>query len=269
MARNAKKAESIIADLKAQHPSLPVSFIRCDMASLESVQGAARAFLAAGHDRLDVLVCNAGIMCVDPATTQDGYQVDFQVNHLGHALLIKLLLPLMKQTATSPPRGGADVRIVSLTSQAYRQAPRKGIDFATLRTDQAALGTAVIPGHRWSRYGQSKLANMLYADALAREYPEILSVSVHPGYIFTDLLTGLPFLTKLPVYFIAKGQTLSVEQGAHSQLWAATAPRDKLKTGMYYEPVGVAAERTTKQSNDQKLSGELWNWTQKALKGFS
>lgn len=65
------------------------------------------------------------------------------------------------------------------------------------------------------------------------------------------------------------GLLTSMEQGAHCQLWAATGSRDKLKTGMYYEPVGVEAKRTTKQSNDQKISGELWNWLQKALKEFS
>lgn len=266
MARNATRAASIIENLKSQHKDLSISFIRCDMASLASVQDAAREFLAAGHGRLDVLVCNSGIMCVDAAVTEDGYQVEWQTNHLGHALLIKLLVPTLRHTASEQ---NADVRIVNLSSQAYRQAPRIGIDFATLNTPQEKLGKGTVQGHRWARYGQSKLANMLYADALAREYPDILTISVHPGYIFTGLFDGVPFLTVLPLYFIAWGQTLSVEEGAHSQLWAATAPRDKLVSGTYYEPVGVAAKRTTSQANDQKLAAELWDWTQEALKGFT
>ncbi|KND91982.1 putative oxidoreductase [Tolypocladium ophioglossoides CBS 100239] len=268
IARNATKATSIIQRLREKHADLSISFIRCDMASLSSVQAAARDFLASddhGQRRLDVLVCNSGIMCVDAAVTEDGYQIEWQTNHLGHALLIKLLLPLLRETAA----GGNDVRIVNLTSQAYKQAPHGGIDFATLNTPQDTLGNFLVPGHRWSRYGQSKLANMLYADVLAREYPDILTVSVHPGYIFTDIFNGVPFFTKLPVFFIAQGQTLKVEEGAHSQLWAATAPRDKIKSGTYYEPVGVAAKRTTGNANDEKLAGELWEWTQKALKDFS
>lgn len=271
MARNATKAASVIERLRDRHPGLSIGFIRCDMASLASVRAAAGEFLASGdragvRRRLDVLVCNAGVMCVDPAVTEDGYQVEWQTNHLGHALLIKLLLPLLRETAAG---GSNDARIVSLTSQAYRQAPRGGIDFATLDTPQAALGSFLVPGHRWARYGQSKLANMLYADALARAYPDVLAVSVHPGYIFTDLFNGVPWLTKLPVFFIARGQTLEVDEGAHSQLWAATAPRDRVKSGTYYEPVGVAAKRTTRDANDEKLAGELWEWTQKALEGFS
>lgn len=265
MGRNATKAASVIEDLKAKHSGLSVSFVRCDMASLASVKAAAQEFLAADHGRLDVLVCNAGVMCLDASVTVDGYQLEFQTNHIGHALLIKLLLPLLRQTAALD---AADVRIVNLSSQAYRQAPREGIAFATLNTPQESLGNALLPGHRWSRYGESKLANMLYADALAREYPDILTVSVHPGYIFTDLFNGVPFLTKLPVYFIARGQTLSPEEGAHSQLWAATTARKGIVSGTYYEPVGVAAKRTTSQANDSKLADELWTWTQEALKDF-
>lgn len=265
MARNPTKAASAIERLKTQHPDLSISFVKCEMTSLASVQSAAREFIAAGHGRLDVLVCNAGTMCVEPEVTEDGYQIEWQTNHLAHALLIKLLIPTLRETAAKPD---GDARIINLSSQGYQSAPG-GIEFATLNTKQEKLGNWLVPGHRWSRYGQSKLANMLYADALAREFPDIMAVSVHPGYIFTDLFNGVPFLTKLPVYLISRGQTLDVNEGAHAQLWAATVAREKLVSGTYYEPVGLAPKRTTKPSNDPKLAGELWDWTQTALKEFS
>jgi len=95
------------------------TFIDCDLTSLKSIQVAAKRFLSAS-DRLDILVCNAGIMAVDPGTTKEGIEIQFGTNHLGHASLIKLLLPLMLQTAQSPD---SDVRIINLSSIAYQQAP--------------------------------------------------------------------------------------------------------------------------------------------------
>ena len=266
MARNATKAASIIESLKKKHAGLSISFIKCDMSTLSSVQTAAKEFVAA-HTRLDVLVANAGNMLMEPTLTEDGFPVEFQTNHVGHALLIKILIPLLNKTAEA----GGDVRIVNLSSRAYQQTPVGGIDFETLRTDQTKLGSfmnSINPGYAWARYGQSKLANMLYADALARKYPNITAVSVHPGFIFTQLFDGVSFLHKLPVYFLAMGNTLNEEEGAHSQLWAATTPKDKIKTRTYYEPVGKDVKRTTSYSKDQELSEKLWTWTQEALKDW-
>ncbi|KJZ76519.1 hypothetical protein HIM_04248 [Hirsutella minnesotensis 3608] len=265
MGRNGDRAESIMAQLRGEHESLSISFIRCDLASLASVQRASREFLDANHGRLDVLLCNAGVMCSAAAVTVDGYQHEWQTNHLGHALLIKSLLPLLRSTASR----GQDVRIINLTSQAYLTAPSVGIEFDTLKSDQKTLGNALVPGHRWARYGQAKLANMLYADALARRCPEVLTVSVHPGYIFTDLIGRVPLLVRLPVYLLALGRTLTPQQGAYTQLWAATSAREQMATGEYYEPVGVAGKRWTRAANDRALADRLWLWTEEALDGFS
>ena len=206
---------------------------------------------------------NAGIMATEAAKTKDNYEIQFQTNHLSHALFIKLLLPIMTQTAAQP---NSDVRIINMSSIAYQQAPKMGIDFATLKTDQSSLGN-IIPGPKWSRYGQSKLANMLYPAQLAERYPEILSVAVHPGIILTDLFTNVSFATKLPVLISSIGKRTPVEQGPYNQLWAATAPRGKIRNGEYYEPIGVIGPRTTKQAMDEELGRKLWDWTQDALSG--
>ena len=190
--RNTRKANDLIAKVRQSLPTTRLTFIECDLTSFASVKTAAERFLSSSA-RLDVLMCNAGIMAIDPSTTKDGYEIQFQVNHLSHALLIELLLPTLRKTASS-----SDVRIINLSSVGYRLAPRQGIDFATLRTSQAKLGT-MIPGPKWCRYGQSKLANLLYPAQLAAHHPELLSVSVHPAIILTDLFTNVSFATKLPV----------------------------------------------------------------------
>ena len=162
------KADELITRLATTHPDVPVTFIQCDLADLKSVQAAAQRFLGQA-DRLDVLYANAGVMALPPSQTKDGYETQFGTNHMGHALLIKLLLPLMLRTAEEPQ---SDVRIINVSSIAYKQAPKEGIAFDTLKTPQADLGS-LIPGGKWARYGQSKLANMLYTRELAQRHPKI------------------------------------------------------------------------------------------------
>ncbi|TKA67017.1 hypothetical protein B0A55_13163 [Friedmanniomyces simplex] len=191
-------------------------------------------------------------MAVDPAVSADEYETQFATNHVGHALLVKLLLSIMESTA----RRSGDVRIINLTSIAYEQAPKMGIDFATLRSSQEKLG-GMIPGGKSSRYGQSKLAQMLYTQEVAKHHPEVTSVSVHPRFIMTGLLGNVDLMTKLPVLLISIGKRTPVKQGHFNQCWAATCKKSDLRSGEYYEPLGVIGERRTKQAKDQKLAEEL------------
>ena len=258
--RNSSKAKDLIDKIHKSNPDVKLTYIPCDLTDFASVKKAANDFLSSSQ-RLDVLMLNAGIMATDPAKTKDNYEIQFQTNHLSHALLIKTLLPIMTQTASQP---NSDVRIINMSSIAYQQAPKMGIDFATLKTDQSSLGS-LIPGPKWSRYGQSKLANLLYPAQLAERHPEILSLAVHPGIILTDLFTNVSFATKLPVLISSIGKRTPVEQGPYNQLWAATAPREKILNGEYYEPIGVVGVRTTRQARDKELGRKLWDWTQDAL----
>lgn len=203
-------------------------------------------------------------MAVEAGTTQDGYEKQFQVNHISHALLIKLLLPVMIKASEELE---ADVRIINMSSISYTQAPKSGINFTSLRTSQSSLGP-LIPSPKWTRYGQSKLANLLYPQELAKRYPQILSVSVHPGIIITDLFANVSFGARLPALISSIGKRTPLEQGPNNQLWAATSPRKGIKNGEYYEPVGVVGRRTTANARDAKLAEKLWNWTQKALEKY-
>lgn len=253
--RNAASADTLIAKASKAAPSVKLTFLKCDISSLAAVRQAANAFLSQA-ERLDILYLNAGIMAVDAAKSTDGYEIQLATNHLGHALLTHLLTPLLLQTAQRPD---ADVRIVNMTSIAYTQAPKVGIEFATLQTPQTDLG-GLIPGGKWSRYGQSKLAQLLYSQELAKHHPDLTSVSVHPGMIpGTGLFDGLSFFTRLPTMFF---KYTPVEQGHHNQCWAATCPKSKLQNGQYYEPIGVLGKLKTQQAKDGKLAGRLWDWTQ-------
>lgn len=214
-------------------------------------------------DRLDILMCNAGIMCAPLGLTTDGYEVHFGTNHLGHALLIKKLLPLLAKTSQLQPN--PDVRIVLLTSLGFTVHPKGGIVFDGLKTVQ---------NFSWffgsfTRYGQSKLANLLYARELARRFPQITTLAVHPGVASTGLVRDDISLTdKLLVYGLAWWQMVTPEQGAYSQLWAAAGDVSKAVNGQIYEPVGVLSTRLDETAKDDKLAERLWDWTEKELENY-
>lgn len=254
--RNEKSAQLITEELQTVAPTAKVTFVKCDLASFASVDEAADQIKTATQ-RLDILICNAGIMAVPPALTKDGYEIQFGVNHLGHALLIKHLLPTLVRTSETY----GDARIVSLTSLGFHITPPNGIVFSKLRTTQDG-GI----GFGWKRYGQSKLANVLYGAELAKRYPSLTIAVVHPGVIATDLVNKLSFLNKAIVYATNVGKLVKPEEGVWNSLWAATTDKKNFKSGTFYEPVGELGKQS-KFSIDTKLQEELWEYTQKQLEG--
>ncbi|KAJ5963727.1 uncharacterized protein N7479_003603 [Penicillium vulpinum] len=253
--RNATSAEKVIKQIHKSNPDLLVTFIRCDLASLASVKEAAEHFTRQ-HITLDILMCNAGVMALPPGLTVDGYELQFGTNHLGHALLIKKLLPLL-EVSSSP-------RIVLLTSQGWGLHPRGGIIFEKLKTTQDMAF-----GGPWQRYGQSKLANLMYARELAKRFPTITSVSVHPGVVSTGLADGLKLKDKMIVHATTWWYILQAHEGAFNQTWAATVDKAKLRNGGYYEPVGKLEDRKLDaRATDEALGERLWNWTEEALRGY-
>lgn len=202
-------------------------------------------------------------MAQPPGTSRDGYEIQFAVNHLAHALIIKKLLPVLIRTAD---KGHPDVRIVSLTSVGWKGHPRGGIRFETLRTEQdmGLIGP-------WKRYGQSKLANNAYAAELARRYPAVTAVSVHPGVVETGLVGSQPFWHKVAIYVGTGWGLVNVQEGTLNKLWAAAgaAGERKVRSGGYYLPVGVSRKSTLDgDARDLGLTKRLWEFTEEALEGF-
>ena len=194
-------------------------------------------------------------MAVPPALTKDGYEIQFGTNHLGHALLIKHLIPVMLSTA----KDYGDARIVCLGSTAFSLAPKDGITFKDLHT---TMDTGMAAS--WMRYGQSKLANILYGSQLAQHYPELSVVVIHPGVINTSLVSSLGLVNKMIVRLTNIGQMSTPEEGVQNTLWAATTEKKSLQSGAYYEPVAKLGKHS-KLSKDEGLAVRLWDWTQKEL----
>jgi NAD(P)-dependent dehydrogenase (short-subunit alcohol dehydrogenase family) len=255
--RNIAKADKAIEEIRAEVPNAPITALKLDLASFESIRNAAETFRK-GSDRLDILMLNAGIMATDPGLTKEGYEIQFGTNHMGHALLTKLLLPTLLKTADMP--NVEKPRIVVLSSMANGAAPPEGIRYDSLK-QEAPFSTT------WTRYGQSKFANILYARALAKHYGDkLLAVSVHPGVVDTDL--ALPMqansLFFKIVWPVARYFNTPVQDGVKNQLWASVAK--DVKNGEYYIPVGQLA--TNDQMRNEELIDKFWTWTKDELKGI-
>ncbi|KIM93391.1 hypothetical protein OIDMADRAFT_46311 [Oidiodendron maius Zn] len=193
--RSKEKVNAAIAAIVAAVPKARLVLIQIDLESLSSVQAAAREFLASSS-RLDILMNNTGIMAVPPQLSVDGYEIQFATNHLGHALLTRLLLPTMLKSACQPD---SDVRVIT------------------------HLRSPVIPRTALARYSRSKLANILYSKELAHRYPEIKAVAIHPGTARTGLNSTMGdtfLLAKIVVPIFNLINAVPIKQATLNQLWA-------------------------------------------------
>jgi NAD(P)-dependent dehydrogenase (short-subunit alcohol dehydrogenase family) len=211
-----------------------------DLADLASV----RAF-AEGIDAVDVLINNAGVMAVPQARTADGFEMQFGTNHLGHFALTGLLLPQITD------------RVVTLSSGAHRMG----------RIDVDDLNWTRRRYQAWGAYGQSKLANLMFALELQRRLSAhgstVRSVAAHPGYAATELQshTGTSFDRLMAIGNRVVAQ--SADMGAMPSLYAATVP--DLPGGSYVGPGGLLELRghprvvgSTKAARDERVAARLW-----------
>ncbi|MFI9813741.1 oxidoreductase [Saccharothrix variisporea] len=231
--------------------------VELDLADLGSVHDAAKA-VRERTDRLDVLVNNAGVMAVPLGRTADGFERQFGTNHLGHAALTWLLMPLLRATP------GA--RVVTVSSMAHAMG---SIDLADPNYEVRRYTS-------WGAYGQSKLANLLFARELERRLrsagTDVTSVAAHPGYTATELSSNMARSRRNPIFTVgAKISDLfaqSVEMGTLPQLYAATAP--DVVGGAYYGPDGFRGTRgyptragSTAAAKDELAASRLWDLTAK------
>ncbi|KAJ5298260.1 uncharacterized protein N7443_006380 [Penicillium atrosanguineum] len=257
-ARTESKARDAIASIQSELSSpADIRYLPLDLASFKSIRAAADAFQS-DSDRLDLLILNAGTMGNPPTKTEEGFEVQLGTNHVGHFLFTKLLLPTLQKTVAQIHASGAtpDVRVVTLSSAAHLMSPT---------TLEGMTSTpSLLAGSTWNRYGASKAANVFFAAELARRYPEILSVSVHPGAVNSDLYSH----AKASGSFMKHSLTVAasfffrnIHSGSLNTLWAAGTQRDNLVNGAYYTPVGLHANGSN-FIQDANVAYKLWEWTE-------
>ncbi|KAH9875024.1 hypothetical protein J1614_004512 [Plenodomus biglobosus] len=253
-ARSQSRAEAAIEEIEAAVPDAKIAFLALDLSSFDSIKKAAASVIQQ-YDRLDVLLNNAGLFGVPPGLTEDGYEMQFGSNHMGPALFTRLLLPLLEKTSQLP---NTDVRVVQLSSDGYQFAPKGGILFPRLKTEMADVSGR-------TRYAQSKLANLYFVKALAKRYPKMICVALHPGVVNTSILNTTVNNYPSLAWIFNIGIRLfftDVQTGALGQLWAATGRAEELETGAYYTPLKKRVHRN-KLVDDDILAEELWDWTEK------
>jgi len=218
-----------------------------DLTSLDSIRSAATD-LRAAHERIDLLINNAGVMYTPKQTTADGFELQFGTNHLGHFALTGLLLDRLL-----PVHGS---RIVTVSSSGHRIMA--AIHFDDLQWERSY--------NRAAAYGQSKLANLMFTYELQRRlapHGSTIAVAAHPGISNTELIRNLPAVFRAPVGRIS-GLTQKPEMGALPTLRAATDPA--VIGGQYYGPDGWIEIRgypklvaSSRKSHDQAVQQRLWS----------
>jgi len=248
--RNETKALQAIAQIKEELPLAKVSYLNLQLDDLTNIQDFVDTFLS-HHNRLDVLVNNAGVMYGPFQQTKDGFEYQLGINHLGHFALTGLLLPILKDTP------GA--RVVTVSSLAHRSGK---MDFENL---QFTRPNSYSPQ---AAYGRSKLANLLFGFELDRKFKEAnvdaKSIVVHPGVSKTNLFNELASgpirrrVFQLFEVFISKP-----DQGALPTIEAVI--NDSLQGGEYLGPDGFLElkgypkeAKTTKKARSIHDAKELW-----------
>ncbi len=216
--------------------------VECELSDFDSVVACTEQVAGMGIP-IDMLICNAGIMALPDLEQKYGLELQFVTNHLGHFILVNRLLDQVNKSNEG--------RVVMLSSAAHQQGPKDGIQFDNLSGEDGYSG--------WSAYGQSKLANILFANHLSKrlENTTTTSNSVHPGVINTNLGRNMkgPMLALLSVFVLPFIR--SIPQGAATQCYVATNPSLRGVSGYYFADCN--AKKTSAHGRDADMAEKLWN----------
>jgi NAD(P)-dependent dehydrogenase (short-subunit alcohol dehydrogenase family) len=255
--RDTATGSAAAGEIRDRHPEASLAVRELDLASLAAVRGFAERVRADVDGGIDLLVNNAGVMAIPRSETEDGFETQFGVNHLGHFALTGLLLDALRDAGTVV----RPARVVTVSSGAHRAGE---IDFDDL-DGEASYG-------RWSAYAASKLANLLFAFELQRRLAAadapVASLAAHPGWAATNLQRRGPEAdgsrVRLAIMRVANallGQDPAA--GAAPQLYAATAP--DAEGGAYYGPSGPLEMRgpptrveASEAARDEATARRLW-----------
>ena len=241
--RNQAKGEEAVERIRTKHPSASVELEILDLASLESVEKFAKQ-VESKISAVDLLVNNAGVMIPPESMTEDGFELQFGVNYLGHFALTGLLLSTLKKSDQA--------RVVTLSSIAHRTG---SIDFGSFRGGKRYRA--------WKSYEQSKLACLMFAieldERLRAGGVPVMSMAAHPGGTKTDLQRHNRFFD-----WATDKVAMRATQGALPTLYAATS--SEAEGGKYYGPNGFmemrgypAVAKVSRKAQDAVVRKRLWD----------
>lgn len=214
----------------------------CELSEPQSVQACVEAVKNFGQP-IDAIICNAGIMAMPELNQAYGYEMQFFTNHIGHFTLVTGLLDQLTN----------DGRVVMVSSYGHKVAPREGIQFDNL-TGENGYGA-------WPAYGQSKLANLLFAKELARRFESDdtnrVANAIHPGVIDTNLGRHMNALMRAGMALGGKLFFKTTEEGAATQTYVAVHPGAAELNGEYFADCNIA--NTSRPAKDVELAKRLWD----------
>lgn len=232
-------ARTVAKAKEAQGSSAKYTPLACELSDPSSVRECVQA-VGALDKKLDAIICNAGIMALPKLEQKHGYELQFFTNHIGHFMLVTGLLDKLTDTG----------RVVVVSSDAHRRAPETGIEFDNL-SGERGYGD-------WRAYGQSKLANILFARELTKKFAGTgkTANSLHPGVIATNLGRHMnPVLTA--AFSLAKPLVLkSIPEGAATQCYIATHPSLGNVSGEYFSDSNIA--KSSRHGRDDAMAKKLW-----------
>jgi NAD(P)-dependent dehydrogenase (short-subunit alcohol dehydrogenase family) len=232
--RDRDRGETAQREIKTRSGNDRVGLMICDLASQKSIGQFASEFKQR-HDRLDVLVNNAGVLMRELSLNEDGIESTFAINHLGYFLMTNLLLEVLKRCAPS--------RIVNVASAAHKYG-KIDIGGWVIGRDYSAF----------SAYANSKLANVLFTYELARrlEGANVTANCLHPGAVGTNLFRGLPKLLQGLIALV----TMGPERGARTSIYLAGSPEVEGVSGKYF--ARREEEKSSDASYDRNAARQLW-----------
>ncbi|KAF5194250.1 Short-chain dehydrogenase tic 32 protein [Thalictrum thalictroides] len=248
--RNTVAGVNVKEAIFKENPAAKVDVMELDLSSIASVKKFASEYKSAGL-ALNILINNAGVLDSPSKLSQDNIELMFATNHLGHFLLTNLLLDTMKETAE---QHNVEGRIINVSSLGHHYSYPEGIRFDKINERSGSCGSF--------DYNQSKLANVLHANELARRLKEdgvpITANSLHPGVVTTDLLRHHSVLNGI---FLGLGKFLAqnVQQGAATTCYVALHPQVKDISGEYFQNCNIGKAST--QAKDAELAKRLWDFS--------
>ena len=249
--RSKERGENAVIDIKKQSGNDKVYLKLIDLSSFKSVRAFAKDVLD-NEERLDILINNAGISMAEIDITEDGFEIQFQVNHLGHFLLTQMLIDLLKKSAPS--------RIINVSSLAHQWANISDFENSVKTRDYSAT----------TGYRMSKLANIAYTKELSRRYSHshVTAYSLHPGMVLTEI--GRYFFLKYP--YVGKAVNIlepllripfkNSKEGAQTTICCAVEEGLEKFSGEYFSDCAVS--KPSKDAGDDDFAKRLWDFSKKA-----